>query len=129
MGLLVMTSLSLAACAGGDDDAVSQDTEVTSASEDFDESQLPPDFPRNLIPPTYDTGGFVELGPTRTATFENRTPVEQTIDYYVGVLGEPTINVQGDASDRMAQWQISPWALSILGSDGESIVGFTKINE
>ena len=126
--LCASVCLLLAACGGGSDDVDVADGAGMSGSGDFDESQLPADFPKDLIPGDYDSGVFTTLGQVQSAVFENRTPVGDTIDRYVELLGKPEISSDAGDGDRTVQWHTKPWALSIIGNDGESIVSFSRIN-
>lgn len=118
--------LVLVACGGQDDAGLEQGEYENGGSSVFDASQLPDDFPRELIPTTYDSGSYAKLGQVESATFESSEPVGKTIDHYVELLGDPATRVGGDGSDASAQWRTTPWAVSILGNDSESIIGFTK---
>lgn len=131
--------LTLAACGGddggsdggsgveSDDPAAVTDNETGAGESGFDESTLPDDFPRDLIPPSYDFGTYTELGATRTGSFESTTPVDESIAHYTGLLGEPTLAVEGEAGERSVQWQESEWLVSVIGKADESIIGISKI--
>ena len=127
--LFSLVTASLVACGGSDDDSVAGDGAGMSGSPSFDESQLPADFPRDLIPGDYDSADYASLGQVTSAVFENRTPVAETIDQYIALLGEPDLNVDTGDGDRSAQWNTKPWTVGILGDDSESIIGFSKITE
>ena len=129
LALLVVLSLSVVSCGGADDEFVAENGTDPVTAGGFDEAQLPADFPRDLIPPDYDSGTYFELGQVATATFESRRPVGETIGYYVERLGEPSQATGGNESERLAQWETTPWVLSVLGKEDESIVGFSKVAE
>jgi len=97
------------------------------AASAFDESQLPPDFPRNLIPPGYESAASMELGNVLTISFEDDAPINNTIERYVQLLGEPRFDNENPARQRTAQWEVAPWMLTVIGSEDESIIGFTKL--
>lgn len=147
LAVLCAMSCALFACGGGDAPAVDEDSTSAGQPTDgggvpgapanslpvndtsFDESQLPAGFPKDLIPAEYVSGTFTVLGQVEGAVFENSTPVDETIEHYTEVLGEPTISVDDDAREKSAQWHTKPWAVGVLGNDSESIVSFTRINE
>jgi hypothetical protein len=118
--------LVLAGCGSPDESDYDDDEYASVESADFDESTLPEDFPRELIPASYHNGAYVKLGQVESASFENGENVEETIRHYTGLLGEPASLLDGDGTDAIAQWRTTPWAVSVIGNDGESIIGFTK---
>ena len=119
----------LAGCGGADEDFDDFDSGSASfaAPNDFDESQLPADFPRDLIPPDYQTGNYIELGSVATASFESGTPIAETVEHYTALVGEPSLDNESADAERTAQWDVSPWVLSAVGSASESIIGISKI--
>jgi hypothetical protein len=126
--LSLPAALSLTACGGADEDFddFGSDSANFGVANDFDESQLPDDFPMNLIPPDYASGNFMALGAVATASFESATPVGDTVAHYTALLGEPRLDNMSADGERTAQWDVSPWMLSVIGSARESIVGVTK---
>ena len=130
IALLSFVFLAVSACGAGDSESVGAEDDVEfELNTVFDKSQLPADFPLNLIPLVYDTGSYTQLGNVDGASFESRRPVEESISYYTGVLGEPTISVDAGDGDRTAQWHTSPWAIAVMGNEGESIVGISRVAE
>ena len=129
-GLISFAMLALAACGGSDDASQDEyDAEYFMPDETFDESQLPADFPRDLVPPDYHAGGFVELGQVTGASFESTAAVEDSIDHYTKLLGEPLMDIQSGDGDRMVQWRdtpYEPWIVAVIGNDGESIISISK---
>lgn len=121
----------LAGCGGADEsfDDFGSDSASFSAPNEFDESQLPADFPNNLIPPGYHTGNYMELGAVATGSFESDAPVADTVEHYTGLLGEPRLDNTSADGERAAQWDTSPWTLSVIGNDGESIVGLSRTGQ
>jgi hypothetical protein len=125
VGALVVVMVSLIAC-GGDD------TGIAANDSGMDESQLPEDFPHELVPPSYDRIEYVDMrafGSIESASFESDDAVKIAIDHYVGLLGEPTVNVGSGDGDRISQWQSTPyppWLLAVIGNDGETIVTVSK---
>ncbi len=129
-GLLSLMSLVLVACDGDNDGADAEyEAESVASQEKFDLSQLPADFPRNLIPGEYHSSVYAKLGEIETASFESRTPVSQSIDHYTTLLGKPTLDSGAGGTERVVQWQSSPWMLSVVGSPDESIIGFTRMSQ
>lgn len=133
MALAALT-MSLVACGGGDDEESRMQENASSyASEtSIDVSQLPADFPRELVPPSYDTIEYVDMRAYRSVesvNFESGEPVGAAIDHYVRLLGEPKIKVDSDDGERISQWHTTPyppWAVSVIGNDGETIVSVAK---
>ena len=132
--IAVLGSLSLVSCGGDDSDGddtggstEESDGGSAAADSDFDESTLPDDFPRDLIPTSYDTGSFLNLADSQSAGFESGVPVEDTIAHYQGLLGDPTLAVEGEEGQRTAQWEESGWLVSVVGSPDESLVGIARI--
>lgn len=129
--LMSVALLSLVACGGGDDESYDEDDSGYVASQEaFDESELPTDFPRDLIPPDYHTGGYAELGEVSGASFESSAPVQESIDYYTELLGEPKLAVDSGDGDRLVQWHETPyppWVVGVLGNDGESVISVSKL--
>lgn len=99
----------------------------------IDLSDMPADFPLELAPPNYDTAKYLDLrhiNGTRAGAFESSANVQESIDYYVGLLGEPKINVDGGDGDRLVQWHESPfppWVVGVMGNAGETIVTVSTI--
>ncbi|MDH3684176.1 MAG: hypothetical protein OEV40_30010 [Acidimicrobiia bacterium] len=129
---LAAATLALISC-GSSENGASESQEADAdgtapASESgFDESVLPDDFPTNLIPPAYDTGAYLDVPGTQTASFESSRPVDESIDHYTDLLGEPTVAVEGDPGQKNVQWQDSDWIVSVIGSPEESIIGISKL--
>ena len=131
LSLAFLACLGLVGCGAGDEQDSSADDAEFMANSEFDESQLPADFPTNLIPPNYDGATYTQLGPVETASFESSRPVREAIEHYTGLLGEPTLDT-GDADgdgEIIVQWNMTPWAVSVLGGDDETMVGFTRVPE
>ena len=127
--LSIVLSLSVVSCGSTDDETSGENGTGFDTAGSFDESQLPGDFPRHLIPPNYDAGNYLELGQIATASFESGRPVGETIEYYVERIGEPVQITGNDQSERVAQWDTTPWILSVIGKEDESIVAFSKLQE
>lgn len=135
-GLITATILTVSACGDSDDEQLSElDTDKAAAESSIDLSGLPDDFPRELIPPEYDRADYVDLravNGTRTTAFESTAHVQGSIDFYVGLLGEPTINVDAGDGDRLVQWHNSPyppWVVGVMGNAGETIVSVSTMPE
>ena len=125
--LLASLSMTLVACNGGSDDTDAEyEAESVVSQEKFDLAQLPADFPRDLIPDEYHSSLYTKLGGIETASFESRTPASQVIDYYTTQLGKPTVDSGAPGPERVVQWQTSPWMLSVVGNQDESLIGFTR---
>ena len=127
--LISFVCLVLIACGGPDDVESDANDYGSDISSDFDESQLPGDFPQELIPTTYNSASYTKLGQVESAAFENDEPATETIDHYIGLLGEPAVIIKGDDSEASAQWTKTPWAVSVTGNSGESIIGITRVNQ
>ena len=135
-GLITATLLAVAACGDSDDEQNSEPGPNAAAMEgDIDLSDLPDDFPRELMPPKYDRADYFDLraiNGTRATTFESSAHVQGSIDFYIGLLGEPPINVDSGDGDRLVQWHKSPyppWAVSVMGNAGETIVSVNTMPE
>jgi hypothetical protein len=131
---LTAMTLALISCGNGDDPAgesqgAGADRDAPISESGFDESVLPEDFPANLIPSDYETGSYLDISGTQTASFQSSTPVDESIDHYTDLLGEPTLATEGDPGEKTAQWQDSAWIVSVVGSPNESIVGISKLVE
>ncbi len=115
-------------------DAVAADRAV-EADGSITEAELPAGFPRHLIPPDYEEMEYTDfrhISGVEGASFTSFVPVSETIEYYIKLVGQPKIDVSGDAGQRNVQWHELPdteWVLGVLGDDGESIVTVTRIHE
>lgn len=134
--LLAAAVLAVAACGGGDDEQhAEQETDLAFGTGSITSRDVPSDFPDELAPPEYDTAEYVDMTPfngTRAVAFESTANVEESIDHYTGLLGEPTINVDSGDGDRMVQWHESPhppWVVGVMGNAGETIVTVSTIPE
>ncbi len=129
--LFLASITGLASCGGADESAddFGSDSAGFSVPNEFDESQLPADFPNNLIPPGYRTGNYMELGSIATGSFESNASVADTVEHYTGLLGAPRLDNTSADGERTAQWDVSPWTLSVIGSAGESIIGLSRTGE
>ncbi|MDJ0699192.1 MAG: hypothetical protein QNJ07_05000 [Woeseiaceae bacterium] len=135
-GLMTAAFLAVAACGDSDDERLAESGPDAAAVEGgIDLSDLPDDFPRELMPQEYDKADYHDLSSingTRGTTFESSAHVQESIDYYIGLLGEPAISVESGDGDQMAQWRESPyppWAVSVMGNAGETIVTVTTLPE
>lgn len=135
-GLVLAIALGVSACGDSDDGRRSESAIGGVAVENsIDISDMPDDFPRELAPPTYDKADYVDLmqiNGTRAVAFESAANVQESIDYYVGLLGEPKINVDSGDGDRLVQWHESPyppWVVGVMGSAGETIVTVSTLPE
>jgi len=130
LGIAALGLIALSACGDEEEDAVVDDFSVSapgnSSASDFDESQLPDDFPRRLIPRDYASGVYTQLGQAQTASFESEADVDEMVTYYKDLVGEPALDHVGDGQ-RTAQWDVSPWMLSVIGSADEAVIGITKV--
>ena len=136
-GLAMVVMMIVASCGGGDTDegdttadaggAESASDLTGSTGGDFDESSLPEDFPTELIPSSFDTGSYADLGATSTASFASGAPIDDTIAHYTDLLGEPTLEVEGDPGEKSANWNDGSWTVSVIGSPDESIIGISKL--
>jgi len=129
-------ALAIAGCGkGGEEQTSAQETDAGLPKSDFDVADLPGDFPRELMPPEYETAEYVDLtqiNGTRAVNFESTANVQGAIDHYVGLLGEPTINVDSGDGDRLLQWQESPhppWLVSVMGGADETIISVATLPE
>jgi hypothetical protein len=55
--------------------------------------------------------------------------VSERRNHYVGLLGEPTINVTSAEGERNVQWHTSPyppWIVGVLGEPSEAIASVSK---
>lgn len=129
-GLLLFALLALISCDGGknNESAESEDHNITT-QEKFDLSELPADFPRDLIPGEYHSSVHAKLGKVESASFETRTPVNDTIDHYTKLIGKPASDADAGETERMVQWHTKPWALAVIGKHDESIISFTKMSQ
>jgi hypothetical protein len=69
------------------------------------------------------------FGSIESARFVCDDAVKIAIDHYVGLIGEPTVNVVSGDGDRISHWQSTPyppWLLAVIGNDGETIVTVNK---
>lgn len=123
--------MNLAGCGGADEsfDDFGSDSASFAVPNDFDESQLPADFPNNLIPPDYHTGNYIELGSVATGSFETGASVANTVEHYTDLLGAPGLDNTSTDGERTAQWDASPWTLSVVGNASESLVGLSRTGE
>jgi hypothetical protein len=128
-GLIIAAVFAVAACGESTDERLpGRDSDAEFFEDSIDLSDLPGDFPRELMPPAYDKADYVDLSQingTRVANFESTSNVQGSIDHYIGLLGEPTINVDSGDGDRLLQWRESPhppWTVSVMGNIGETIV-------
>ncbi len=135
-GLIATTVLSVTACGASDDEQYSElDTDAAAEEGSIDLSDLPDDFPRELMPQKYDKADYNDLrsiNGTRGTMFESSAHVQESIDYYIGLLGEPTINVDSGDGDRLVQWHESPyppWIVGVMGNAGETIVTVSTLPE
>ena len=135
-GLITATILAVSACGDNDDEQLSElETDSAAVEGSIDLSDLPDDFPQELMPPEYDRADYVDLqavNGTRATTFESTANVQGSIDFYTGLLGEPTINVDSGDGDRLVQWHKSPyppWVVSVMGNAGETIVSVNTMPE
>ena len=134
-GMTAICALAVAACGSGEDAERSfvQETDSASLASNFDVADLPGDFPQALIPPRYTTAEYVDLtqiNGTRAVNFESTENVQGAIDHYIGLLGEPTINIDSGDGDRMVQWQESPhppWLVSVMGRADETIISVATL--
>ena len=133
-GLLASVMLLPAACGSWDgENAEADDTNAFAEESGTNLSDLPADFPRELIPEQYTTLYYTDMkhiNGTVGASFESFEPVEPTIQHYMALLGEPTINVDSDDGERNVQWHKTRWPgwiVGVLGNDGETIVSVTKV--
>ncbi|MDJ0750615.1 MAG: hypothetical protein QNJ11_14105 [Woeseiaceae bacterium] len=133
-GLVASALLLSAACGSADDQASAADDMSAFAEDDgMDVSELPADFPRDLIPPRFTTllySDMRNLNGFEGASFESSEPVERSIQHYMDLLGEPTINVDSDRGERNVQWHStpwSPWIVGVMGNDSETFVSVSKI--
>ncbi len=136
--LAVVMMMVVVSCGGDDGGSGSADdsgrsdngNEASSAADNgFDESQLPDDFPTELIPPTYNSGTYLDLDDLNTASFGNATPIDETIDHYTDLIGEPKQIVEGDTGEKTALWEVTGWVVSALGSPEESFIGIAAAEE
>lgn len=125
--LAFVACLMLAACGDQNDTGADEGEYQNGDSSAFDESQLPDDFPRQLIPEVYSSGVYAKLDGIESVSFESDEPVEKTIERYNDLLGDPALRVSDDGSKATAQWRTPPWEVSVIGNEGESIVGFSRI--
>lgn len=135
-GLITATILAVSACGDSGDEQLSELESDSAALEgSIDLSDLPDDFPRELMPPEYDRADYIDLraiNGTRATTFESTAHVQGSIDHFVSLLGEPTINVDSGDGDRMVQWHKSPyppWVVSVMGNASETIVSVNTMPE
>ena len=141
MSRLVLFAVALlAAACGGDDDPgpTDQATEDQQSSDSDDNDpggggldlgSLPDDFPTELLPEIYDTGGAADLGGgSTTVGVESTVPVDDTIEYYRSLLGEPESEIEGDPGEKIVQWPPDDdgWIVSVIGSPDESITSITR---
>jgi hypothetical protein len=132
--VMVMTITSCGSDDGAEDGSAVEDGGTDTDSEtidgsvsDFDESSLPDDFPTELIPSTYETGSYIDLGGTNTATFTNSVPIVDTIAGYKEAIGDPLAEVEGDEGQWSASWNHEGWVVSLVGGPDESIIGVSKV--
>ena len=129
-GFLTFASLTLISCDGGNSNESAESEAHNSATQEkFDLSQLPADFPRELIPGEYHRSVHAKLGKVESASFENRTPVKNTIDHYTKLVGKPASDADAGEGERMVQWHTKPWALTVIGKQDESIISFTRMSQ
>ena len=133
---MIAAILVAAACGGSDDEQhLERDIGAAAAGDSIDLSDLPDDFPQELVPPHYDTAEYFDLrttNGTRSSTFQSSANVQGSIDHYVGLLGEPTINIDSGDGDRLLQWHESPhppWVVGVMGDAGETIVTVSTMPE
>ena len=124
-GLLSFASLALISCDGGNNN---ESAEIET-QEKFDLSELPADFPRDLIPGEYHHSVHAKLGKVESASFENRTPVKDSIAHYTKLIGKPASDSDAGEGERMVQWHTKPWALTVIGKHDESIISFTRMSQ
>jgi hypothetical protein len=132
--VMVVTITSCGGDDGAEGDSAAEDGGTDTGSEtidspisDFDESSLPDDFPTELIPSTYETGSYIDLGGTNTATFTNSVSIVDTIAAYESAIGEPLAKVEGDEGQWSASWNHEGWVVSLVGGPDESIIGVSKL--
>ncbi|MCP3992375.1 MAG: hypothetical protein GY724_25110 [Actinomycetia bacterium] len=125
----VMSCGSDAGGSGSADDSGGSDNgnEATNAADTgFDESQLPDNFPTELIPPAYSSGTYLDIDDLNSAAFESSTPINETIDHYTDLIGEPKQTVEGDTGEKTAMWEDGGWIVSVIGSPEESFIGIAE---
>lgn len=135
-GLITGTMLAVSACGDSNDEQLSEhETDEAAVEGSIDLSDLPDDFPRELMPTGYDRADYVDLqaiNGTRATTFESTAHVQVSIDFYIALLGEPTINVDSGDGDQLVQWHNSPyppWVVGVIGNAGETIVTVSTMPE
>lgn len=122
-GIIASAMLISMACSSADDET---STNVT---------QLPQDFPRELIPESYSSMHYMDMkhiNGTETVAFESTEAVEDSIQHYVELLGDPTVSVEGDDGEWNANWHSTPWPpwiVGVLGNEGETFVSVSKLPE
>lgn len=135
VGLFVL-SMSLSACGSADDENTeASDTGTTVADNVGERADLPADFPADLIPPQYTSSFYTDMthiNGTEGASFESSEPVQGSIQHYLTLLGEPTIDIDTGDGERSVQWHTTPWSgwiVGVTGNDTETIVGVSKVSE
>lgn len=122
-GVIASVMLLSIACSSADDET---GTDMT---------QLPEDFPRELIPENYSSMHYMDMkhiNGTETVAFESSDPVNDSIQHYVELLGDPTVNVEGDDGQWNANWHSTPWPpwiVGVMGNEGESLISVSKLPE
>lgn len=134
--LTLAVAVAVAACGNRDEEqAYEQGSGMTAIEDGIDLSDIPNDVPRELMPRSYDKIDYIDLSyanGVRAATFESTAHVQEAIEYYTRLLGEPTINVDSDDGDRLVQWHTSPyppWAVGVMGNAGETIITVNTVPE
>lgn len=133
--LAAVTVLATACGDTSDEQFSGPEPDSTTVGGSIDLADLPDDYPRELMPPDYDKADYVDLraiNGTRATTFESNTDVQESIDYYIDLLGEPKINVDSGDGDRLVQWHMSPyppWVVGVMGNADESIVTVSTLPE
>ena len=135
-GLIASALLLSSACSSAADEAGQADYAGAYAGENGeDAAELPADFPRDLIPPQFTASYYTDMkhiNGTESAGFESAEPVQRTIQHYLELLGEPTINVDSEGGERNVQWhstQWPGWIVGVLGNPNETIVSVSKMPE
>lgn len=132
-GAALCASLVLAACGGeSDESALDDDQGFVTADESVGGTELPADLPQELIPPQYEGSDYIDLramGGMESVTFQSTAPARESIEYYSGLIGEPTLATDSAEGESLAQWNTTPyppWMLSVIGNARETIVTLGK---
>ena len=127
--LIIAAALAITACGESSNEPRSKnESDADDQEGSFNLADLPGDFPSELIPPSYERVDYADMmmmNGVRAASFESTENVQGAIDHYIGLLGEPTINVDSGDGDRLLQWHESPyppWVVNVMGNAGETLV-------